>query len=70
MDFLYWFRENPKRDLQVDVDWALARFNVKFKNPPTEILVNPEQYGEFKDLNLTLNLIEDKRIQKRYFGLR
>lgn len=65
--FLYWFRDNPERKVETDVDWAIERFKFRFNYDPSLLLVNPDEIDYFS--NLGIKIEADHKIGKGYFGI-
>lgn len=68
-DFLYWFRDNPERDLTTDVEWATERFRRKFGKEPSKLLVNSNEIINFNSLELSIRIEMDSRISQGYIGV-
>ncbi len=66
-EFLYWFRDTPKRPLATDIEWAKVRFQSKFGYSASRILVNQKEEADFKDFGLEVQV--NKGIQEGYFGI-
>lgn len=66
-EFLYWFRDNPERPIETDLEWASAKFQKKFHRQPECLLVHPKEEGDF--IGLSFNIKSDDKIQEGYFGL-
>lgn len=69
MEYNYYFRDNPKRNIKGDVISACESFKRKWRKEPTTILVNPKEYEIYNALELTLIVKEDKNVQVRFFGI-
>lgn len=67
MTYLYVFRDDPKREISTDVEWACFRFQRRFEKEPSRLLVNPDEEKEFVDLWLKVEI--DEGIQKGFFGV-
>ena len=67
LEFLYWYRDDPKRQLKIDVEWATIRFQKKFNKQPEMLLVNPKEENQF--VGFSFNVKGDNKIQKGYFGV-
>ena len=65
--FLYWFRDDPKRPLATDIEWAKGKFMSKFGYPASKLLVNQKEESDFKDSGLEVQI--NKGIAEGYFGI-
>lgn len=67
MEYLYVFRDDPKRKLETDVQWAVFRYCRRFEKEPNTLFVNPEEEVQFAGLGLSVK--PDSKIQLGYFGV-
>ncbi len=65
-DGLLWFRDDPKRTLDVDIDWAIKRFQRKFHLTPDVIHVAESEVSLY-DKIIGLEIAPVKNVQKGYF---
>lgn len=63
---LYW---QVEKELQTELEQAIARFRVRYDSDPVIILVNKEEEAEFVSANCPLKIKKDKLMLKRHFGL-
>lgn len=67
-EFLYWFRDNPKRELKTDIEWATFKFQRRFDGKqPSILFVNPTEEKEFEGLGFDIKT--DNRIGTGFFGI-
>jgi len=69
MTYLYWFRDDPKRKLEIDIEWATERFRRKFQQEPQALLINPTELEDFASVKNGLNIELDHKIPSGYFGI-
>jgi hypothetical protein len=70
---LYWYRDDPKRSIEKDIEWACNSLEIKHGIIATHIIVNPAEEEVYlkvlKGLDAGLKLEIKKSIQLNHFWL-
>ena len=65
---LLWFRDDPKRSLDKDIEWCAVKFLKKFKVKADTIQVPESEFGLYEKVT-GYDIIPVKNISKGYFWM-
>lgn len=67
-DGLLWFRDDPNRTLEKDIEWATKRFQSKFRLTPDVIHVAESEVALY-DKVVGFEIVPVRNVLERYFYL-